>query len=794
MPSPPRCNKRQTFILVVMKFFLVLSAFLLTISASAFQDQPLRELDRTLETYYQNVTPLKVHLTINQSSFVPGDTAFFRASVVSERDQKFIDKTSILHVMLINAAGNAVTNQKVRLENGTANNQLVIPTSVKPGLYVLVAYHDWMKNGPSEFFFQTFILIHGPLQFAQHQNDSLQFFPEGGHLIAGVENRVVAKGPINTVVKITDENGETQSTLATNEHGFASFKLKPLTGKVYRASVGNRIVTFPQPESEGVSISVKDDSDENRLAIALATAQETLQRVRVIADARGKIYVNQVIKLEQGSALVNVPTVEMQQGVARISVFSDKGNLLAQRLVFVLSDPAYTGTVSFDRAKFNTRQKVTAKVKVTGSGELAGTILSASVVNRSLYKGSSPVLPANIALYSNVPGSMTNAMHGFSVGNKSWQESIDMLLIASHTMRTAWTSVLQKNLPLDKLSNIRFTGELVNEKTGALMTDTTFVTLFLQKNVVIYQTFASKGRFDLPLYIDFFGMDEVYYRIEKRGKLVPDVRIRIVEEPALSVNWPVVEETTTPDPVFVNARQKRLISNAFGYSDQTRSYKKVASPHVQLEEEIFGADVEIDLEKYLVFPSMEETIREIIPMVQHRKVKNVSTIRVYFSDINRQAVEGPVYSIDGVMTDDTDYFMRLKPSEISKIKIVNTREKLKTFGAIGRGGVIMVETKLPDNFNKVPRSKNSFVVHGLSEPFKIKSFDAVSYTDRIPDLRSSLYWNPHVELDDNGEATVTFYTSDVTGEHSIILEGITPSGDPLFIEGNFSVEFNPNLN
>lgn len=776
-----------------MRFLFILFLSFTGYFTLAFQEQPLREADRTLASYFENASPLKVNLTLNQPSYVAGDTIFFRATVITEANQKTLNNNTILHVMMLNAEGDAVRNQKVRLENGVASNQLTIPSSIKPGLYVLVAYHDWMKNTAPDFFFQTFVLIHGPLQFVRTVPNALEFFPEGGHLVAGVENRVVVKGPSNSIVTVTDASGQTQATLTIRENGFGSFNLKPGAGDSYSATLQNRSFSLPQTEREGVTLAVRNA--ETRIDVSLATPQENLQRVRVILDANGKVYYNNLLKIEQGKATLTIPSGELSQGVARISVFADKGNLLAERLIFIAGEAFTSGTIALDGNRFATRQKVTAKVKVSSTEELSNTSLTATIFNKTLYNEAvRPSIAANLALYSNIPGSLTNALQGFAPQDQAWRESADMLMITSTKTRAAWADVLQNKQPTEKLINIRFAGQIVNDKTGALMTDTTFVTLFLQKNVVTYQTFTNKGKFDLPLYIDFFGQDEVFYKIEKRGKPVPDARIEIVEEPALSIDWPSITESTTADPVAVNSRQQRLITNSFGYNRQAQNYKKVSSPNAQIEEEIFGADAEIDLEKYLLFPTMEETIREIIPMVQHRKIKNVSTIRVYFSDINRQATVAPVYIIDGVMTDDTDYFMRLKPTEVSKIKIVNTREKLKTFGAIGRGGVIMVETKITDNFEKVPRSKQSFVVYGLSEPVQVKEFNGTVLKGRVPDLRSSLYWNPELKLDENGEATFTFYTSDVTGDYSLLLEGITTSGEPVSLEGTFSVEFKPTTN
>ena len=38
------------------------------------------------------------------------------------------------------------------------------------------------------------------------------------------------------------------------------------------------------------------------------------------------------------------------------------------------------------------------------------------------------------------------------------------------------------------------------------------------------------------------------------------------------------------------------------------------------------------------------------------------------------------------------------------------------------------------------------------------------------------YWNPSVEFDETGRATVEFYTSDAPADYDITIEGITQTG------------------
>ena len=59
-------------------------------------------------------------------------------------------------------------------------------------------------------------------------------------------------------------------------------------------------------------------------------------------------------------------------------------------------------------------------------------------------------------------------------------------------------------------------------------------------------------------------------------------------------------------------------------------------------------------------------------------------------------------------------------------------------------------------------------------------FYSPQYTDKRadtrPDHRTTLYWNPKVETDANGKATVRFYASDVSRRYLVTLEGVSDDG------------------
>ena len=47
---------------------------------------------------------------------------------------------------------------------------------------------------------------------------------------------------------------------------------------------------------------------------------------------------------------------------------------------------------------------------------------------------------------------------------------------------------------------------------------------------------------------------------------------------------------------------------------------------------------------------------------------------------------------------------------------------------------------------------------------------------RHSDLRSTIYWNPALQLDEEGNAIIEYYTPDSTAPEDIIIEGIDENG------------------
>jgi hypothetical protein len=114
------------------------------------------------------------------------------------------------------------------------------------------------------------------------------------------------------------------------------------------------------------------------------------------------------------------------------------------------------------------------------------------------------------------------------------------------------------------------------------------------------------------------------------------------------------------------------------------------------------------------------------------------------------------------------------------------------WGERGKGGVISVVTRIG-----APAINESKVYHSVN--VKISGYDEARIffspvhhstleSDYKPDLRTTLFWEPNIKLENNAETFVNYYNADNPGLVRIVAEGITSSGIPVTGQTEYEVK------
>ncbi|MCY7349204.1 MAG: hypothetical protein LH606_00835 [Cytophagaceae bacterium] len=145
---------------------------------------------RTISPLPGGVSPGKVYLHFDRPYYSAGETIWYKAYLFNATTHEADSVSRVLYVELIDGEARKVLKTKqLRAENGYATGDFVLPDSLPAGQYQVRAYTNWTRNFPDDFYFTHDFRVFGPETPSSPPPVSgpidLQFFPEGGNLLAG---------------------------------------------------------------------------------------------------------------------------------------------------------------------------------------------------------------------------------------------------------------------------------------------------------------------------------------------------------------------------------------------------------------------------------------------------------------------------------------------------------------------------------------------------------------------------------------------------------------------------------
>jgi hypothetical protein len=509
------------------------------------------------------------------------------------------------------------------------------------------------------------------------------------------------------------------------------------------ASVRNEIAASATPQDGSIVISIK-----------IANGTLAGKPLFVVLNRFDEVfYSERVLCPESLSFEVAIPQSKVNGKNFQLAVFSSDGTLVGEQTITRGVPVEGAISVSFNKASYQTREEVNASIKITQLEMGTALRYSVSVFHHDLLESDS------------------STSHKFSFTDQpaaSWRQIL--------AYNNGGKKIIQSN-------SAYFKGQAIYSDTGEPVPDSTLITFYLHENDFFYGLYTRKGgQFVFPLFKDF-GDEEVFFAADYKGKALRNVRIKLWSYQVKSdkINF---SESGRQDRYGVFANYRSLINRSYGY------YASDKSKAVAMETDDIDADYEVNMSKFETFSTMSEVLSNIVSMVKYQESNGLGSIRIFLKKNSNFAKDDPVYIIDGVMTDNTNYFLGLNPSQVVKIKILRTPEKLSRFGIIGRNGVVIVNTRIQQNFLNIPRTEKTLYVKGINQPLPFKNISHASRGLAIPDLRTLLYWDNKTS-DFSQPALFHFFTGDAVGKYKLRIDGLQDNGQFFSVEDIFEVYFKP---
>jgi hypothetical protein len=143
----------------------------------------------------------------------------------------------------------------------------------------------------------------------------------------------------------------------------------------------------------------------------------------------------------------------------------------------------------------------------------------------------------------------------------------------------------------------------------------------------------------------------------------------------------------------------------------------------------------------------------------------------------------PLYLLDGIPVDPS-LVNEMFGAEILFIDVLKSAGETAQYGMRGGCGVIAVYTKRGENYEFVQEKEldvTDFILPGFysAREFYSPTYPLAKTGQDKPDFRTTLYWEPDINLSELEPTKLAFYSGDSPGTYTIRVEGMTDDGRPV---------------
>lgn len=689
--------------------------------------------------------------------------------------------------------GKGITDSKGDLQISFINNQ---PFVLKSGRIMTTIRLDEKRVLSKNF----------PVKSTSSESD-VQFFPESGDLINGISTQVgfkaVSSDGLGIPVSgyISNQNNERIAEFKSEFAGMGAFSIRPSSNDIYTTTIrfedgSEKAFKLPRVKSQGYVLRA-DNSDKEELKIRVFTSITAREddELTLVAQTNGQVHFVSRNKLVSKTFNANIPKSRFPTGILQLTLFSPQNEPVAERLVFINHSDFLQIGINSNKAEYSKREKTKLEFNI-GTPEGIATIgsFSVAVIDESKVPyddASETTIISNLLLSSDLKGFIEKPNYYFTDVDQHKIRQLDYLMLTQGWRRFEWKNIMADAYPslvYRPETNMQISGKVISLSGRPVAGGK--VTLFSSAgNVFLLDTLTNaNGEFNFD---NLYFNDSTKFIIQARNeKDKKNVEIRLDRIPPQ-----LVTKNKNEAMLEVNVNQSILpyLKNSRNQYDELRKYGLI-SRNIMLEEvKIVEKKQEVKNSTNLngagradavITAAQLENCFDIVNCLQGRIAGIIVMNGMVYSMRSMNSLMGPVpmqVVIDGAYVEPT-FLSAINPRDVETIEVLKSSSMTGIYGMRGTGGVLVVNTKR----GEINRDYRSFAPGIVSfNPqgfFKGREFYAPNYADpsinpAIPDLRTTIYWNPNVVSDSNGNASVEFYNADGTGNYKVVVEGINVQGN-----------------
>lgn len=818
----------QTHLLTVsMKTNLLSLTIAILLFAFTFEDDLLEKIVTKFNRFQDELPQEKAYLHLDKPYYTAGETIWFKAYLV-EATTHLPDTISIpLYVELIdNQRGKLIDKKILKLEGGSAAADFQLADTLKAGYYSLRAYTNWMLNFDENLLFTKDFKVFRSNQVDEPtklnvQEIDFRFFPEGGNLVEGIENRMAYKAVdalgsgIDVTGIIMNDKGDTIINFESEHLGMGVMTFKPQVGEQYIAKVKYRNifekeVKLPTIEKQGFVMGIESVADKNNIRLFVGHNIDNLTgQIAIVGQSQGKICYTAKTVSTKKVLLVKIPKSKFPSGITQFTVFSDKGLPLCERVIFLRNDSTLNIKLLTNKTQYKTREKVTLDIEAKDakgqpiSGDFSVSVTDAAQVLRNPF---SENIETNLLLSSDLKGRIEQPAYYFSKENPDAARHLDILMMTQGWRRYQWNDIMKEELPKTKFlfeRGLSISGEISrpNGKLFEKPVNLTFMFKLKDSTQLFGMGMAEKDGSFAAYNLDYADSAKVIIQAiagnnNRNTKIFinkafsPKVQIVAIPFNAVTFDEKDLADYLKRTKEALDFERTLRFNKAIMLNEVTVKAKKKTQERdsrVLYDKPSKSLTVDRTMAGYT---NILDLIRGRFAGVQVSGSVNDPTITIRGVSSIMLSSE-PMFLLDGMQT-NKEAILMLPVPDVDRVDVL-TGAEASIYGSGAGGGVISVLTKRGSPNYDYSQDETMGVQHfSIAGYYPTKEFYAPKYDVDIPenlrpDFRSTIFWSPKIKTDANGKASVTFFNTDATTKVDINLEGISSTGIPIVAKTTYSV-------
>ena len=454
----------------------LLGMMLSMLSLTTAKADALDSLQTLLQTKVQ--VQEKVYVQTDNNCYFVGDTLWYKAFVLRADNNKPTNMSKLLYVELLSPDGVVVERQRIVVSNkGVTCGQFALQDSLYSGYYEIRAYTRWMlnfnvthrdytlddkhlfyNNNMAHDFFREWNGLYSrvlpifskpkqkgnydgkymygrpkqEVEFVEKPKLKVKFYPEGGTLLEGVQNRVA--------FDICDNDGQALQISGSLDDGT---KLQPtyMGRGTFLVTPNGQKATFKWNDKEWTFKLPKSHAEGVALVLDKGEAKWTSRGVSVAAYAvmcRGKLYLFE----RTSSTSASLAMDKLPSGVNELMLLDADAKVLASRLFFVNHDDKVKNvSVKTDKMEYKPFEPISLEVKgAEPKMPFAISVRDARTDDTSFDDGN---MMTEMLLCSDLKGFVASPAYYFESNDETHTKALDNLLMVQGWRRYKRVPILR---------------------------------------------------------------------------------------------------------------------------------------------------------------------------------------------------------------------------------------------------------------------------------------------------------------------------------------------------------------